>query len=364
MAVPVARLCSNPGIVLHKPGGHVKPPSPPLCRGGPPPSVTYLRCWTGVSDTPVYPDLYFIPPDVAKAKQMAPGWYATLSAGDEFDVVFSAAATGAAARKQLFRSVPKPFTGLGVSLYVDGVATLNYVFDTADIVFRGWLVDIDDEEGTRVYNRFRMDRTVGSVAAAGGDTATADCCPELGRLSLTCQPFRRTGGKGRPRTSAPAAAPALTERDAIKNRSLAAGIGTSVKASNDSSEYADWGPALPAEEVTIYYRERRVLVAKGILLETGEVAPTYRQSTAGGGSRRAATDRALPLWPGAGVSPSGVVKAERQGGGAATVAPATDGSTSPMFAKAEVGGGTGRDAGRASGRGARKRKAVEIIILD
>lgn len=89
MAVPAARICASPGVVLHKPGGHVKPPSPPLCRGGSPPSAAYLRR-TGVADAPTYPDLYYIPPDVAAAKQLPPGWYATLSAGDEFEVVVAA----------------------------------------------------------------------------------------------------------------------------------------------------------------------------------------------------------------------------------------------------------------------------------
>lgn len=125
MAVPEVRLCSNPGLVLHKHGGHVKPQFPPLCRGGPRPSVTYLRCCTSTNDAPMYPDLYFVPPDVVTAKQLAPGWYATLSAGDEFDVVVAATAPWAAARTQLFKSVPKPFTGLGVSLYVDCAAAFK-----------------------------------------------------------------------------------------------------------------------------------------------------------------------------------------------------------------------------------------------
>lgn len=364
MAVPEARLCSNPGIVLHKPGGHVKPPSAPLCRGGPPPSVAYLRCWTGANDAPMYPDLYFVPPDVATSKQLAPGWYATLSAGDEFDVVVAATAPGAAARTQLFNSVPKPFTCLGVSLYVDGAAALKYVNFTRDVVFRGWVADVPDGDGSSVYNRFRMDRTVGSAAVAGGDSEAADYCPELGRLVLAWQPCRPKGGAGCSLTSAPAATPPLSERDAVKNRSLAAGVGSMVKDTKLRSYSADWGPTLSAEEVTIYYRERRVLVAEGILLETGAVAPAYRQPTAGGGSGRAAKDGVQPLWPGAGVSSGGAVKPERQGKGAATAAPATAGLTPRTAVKAEAGGGAGKDAGHQAGGGSRKRKAVEIIVLD
>lgn len=118
---------------------------------------------------------------------------------------------------------------------------------------------------------------------AGGDTEAAEYCPELGRLVLAWQPCRPTGGMGCSLTSAPAAKPPLSERDAFKNRSLAAGVGSMVKVTKFRSYSADWGPTLPAEEVTMYYRERCVLVAKGILLGTGAVAPAYRQPTAGGG---------------------------------------------------------------------------------
>lgn len=154
---------------------------------------------------------------------------------------------------------------------------------TRDVVFRGWVADVPDGDGSCVYNRFRMDRTVGSGAVAGGDTEAAEYCPELGRLVLAWQPCRPTGGMGCSLTSAPAAKPPLSERDAFKNRSLAAGVGSMVKVTKFRSYSADWGPTLPAEEVTMYYRERCVLVAKGILLGTGAVAPAYRQPTAGGG---------------------------------------------------------------------------------
>lgn len=175
----------------------------------------------------MYPDLYYVPPEVATATQLALGCCATLSAGDEFEVVVAAPATSAAARKHLSRSLPSPFSELAVSLDVDGVVTSRSVF-CADAIIHGWQAP-DDDGGGCMCHRFRVDRTVGSASAAGRDTAAADGCPDLGRLALTWRPSRRTGKAVRPQTSAPAATPSLTERDAIKNPSLAAGVGTSVK---------------------------------------------------------------------------------------------------------------------------------------
>lgn len=367
MAVPAARICASPGVVLHKPGGHVKPPSPPLCRGGSPPSAAYLRR-TGVADAPTYPDLYYIPPDVAAAKQLPPGWYATLSAGDEFEVVVAAPAAGAAARTHLSRALPAPYTHLAVVLAADGVEVDNWVFDNADVVFRGWCSH-DPDTGVCEYQRFRMDRTVGTAAVAGAAADAADACPDVGRLSLTWRPLWWLDGPVREFRSAPAAPPPLTERDAVKSRSLVAGAGTSVTVTK-SIRRAKWGPVFPDETVTIYYRERRVLVAKGILVDGGAVAPAYRGPAAGGGSGAAAKPRAASLQGepprlGAGGSPGGTAKAERLGGGAAPATPAaaTGGSTPPL-ATVKAEGVAGGDPRHVTGAGGRKRKAAEVVVLD
>ncbi|GAB0493346.1 hypothetical protein MMPV_004627 [Pyropia vietnamensis] len=157
-----------------------------------------------------------------------------------------------------------------------------------------------------------MDRTVG--VAGDAVTAAVNANPDLGCLSVTWRPCRPAG-------RAPAAAPVLSEREAVKNRSLAAGVGTSVKVQRACSLLVDLGRPMPAEEVTIFCRERRVLVARKVLLENGEVAPAYRKAKAaasdGGSASGSAAEPAVgtPRGTFSGPSEPDKGKGSRRGGG-------------------------------------------------
>ncbi|KAK1869886.1 hypothetical protein I4F81_012351 [Pyropia yezoensis] len=257
-----------------------------------------------------------------------------------FEVIVAANRSGVAARDRAYRALPYPYDRLEVALSVDGVATQYFSFWTRrtipnDVLYRGW-PEADDHGGCTVaFRRFRMDRTVG----VAGDAAAvaADARPDLGCLSLTWRPCRRKGVISSPQAwRGPAAAPTLPEREAVKNRSLATGVGASVKVQRANNFSVDRGRPLPSEEVTIYYRERRVLVARK-----------------GKGPRL-----------GGGGSSAFVVKPEGGSGGAAARA-ACPSTLTPVKAEASgADGGTAASAG-GSGGGSRKRKAeVEIIVLD
>lgn len=390
MAVPVSRLNTKDGVVLHLRGGNDGPPVYPPCRDGPPASYAYLRS-TGSTNAPRFLDLYYIPPKVGEAVNLAPVFYATPAPGDEFEVIVAANRSGVAARDRAYRALPYPYDRLEVALSVDGVATQYFSFWTRrtipnDVLYRGW-PEADDHGGCTVaFRRFRMDRTVG----VAGDAAAvaADARPDLGCLSLTWRPCRRKGVISSPQAwRGPAAAPTLPEREAVKNRSLATGVGASVKVQRANNFSVDRGRPLPSEEVTIYYRERRVLVARKVLLETGEVAPAYREAVAagsGGGGGTASGSAAEPSGVPVEGSPAGssgtgkgkgprlggggssafVVKPEGGSGGAAARA-ACPSTLTPVKAEASgADGGTAASAG-GSGGGSRKRKAeVEIIVLD
>lgn len=386
MAVPVARVKSKDGVVLHLRGGNSSPPAPPPCHEGPPASYTYLRS-TGSTNAPRFFDLYYIPANVAKAVNLAAGFYATPAAGDEFEVLVAANRAGVAARDRVYGALPPPYDQLEVGLAVDGVATQYFSFwmrrsAPTNVPFRGWPEGNNQGASTVGYRRFRMDRTVG----VAGDAAAvaADSSPDVGRLSLTWRPCRRKGLMSRPKAGrAPAAAAVLSEREAVKNRSLAAGVGASVAVARDLHFSVQRGRPLPAEEVTIYYRERRVLVARKVLLENGLVAPAYREAVAagsGGGAATAAGPAGVAAggspagppaagngkgpWLGGGGSPAYVIKPEARLSGAAAGAAGAD---TPTPVKSEVGvaaAGTAASSG-GGGRSSRKRKAeVEIIVLD
>lgn len=390
MAVPVSRLNTKDGVVLHLRGGNDRPPVHPPCRDGPPASYTYLRS-TGSTNAPRFLDLYYIPAKVGEAVNLAPGFYATPAPGDEFEVIVAANRLGVAARDRAYRALPSPYDRLEVALSVDGVATQYFSFWTRrsapiDVLYRGW-PEADDHGGCTVaFRRFRMDRTVG----VAGDAAAvaADARPDLGCLSLTWRPCRRKGVMSSPQARrAPAAAPTLPEREAVKNRSLAAGVGASVKVQRANNFSVDRGRPLPAEEVTVFYRERRVLVARKVLLENGEVAPAYREAVAaesgGGGGAASGSGTGPSVVPVegnlAGSSGAGKGKGRRLGGGGSPafaakpeagvrgVAAGAAGASTLTRVKAEASGASAGTAASAGGGGgsSRKRKAeVEVIVLD
>lgn len=84
MAVPVARLSVKPDVVYRIRGGRDEYPAPPPCRGGHPAHITFVRCVDSLGGHRV-PDMYRIPPKVAAAVKLVPGFYVTLAAGDEFE---------------------------------------------------------------------------------------------------------------------------------------------------------------------------------------------------------------------------------------------------------------------------------------
>lgn len=386
MAVPVARVKSKDGLVLHLRGGNGSPPVPPPCHDGPPASYTYLRS-TGSTNAPRFFDLYYIPAKVAKAVNLEAGFYATPAVGDEFEVLVAANRAGSDARDRVYGALPPPYDQLEVGLSVDGVPTQYFSFwmrrsGPTNVPFRGWPEGYEQGASTGGYRRFRMDHTVGVAGDAAAVAAAAS--PDVGCLSVTWRPCLRKGLMSRPRAGrAPAAAAVLPEREAVKNRSLAAGVGASVAVARDLHFSVQRGQPLPAEEVTIYYRERRVLVARKVLLESGEVAPAYREAVAAGGGGGAAT-AAGPTGVAAGGGPAGspatgkgkgprlggggspacVIKPEAGLGGAGAV-PAGSGTLTPV--KAEVSIATTGIAASSGGvgRGSHKRKAeMEIIVLD
>lgn len=388
MAVPVARLKnSKNGVVLHLRGGNVSPPVPPPCQGGPPASYTYLRS-TGSTDAPRFLDLYYIPAQVANAVNLAPGFYATSAPGDEFEVIVAANWAGLAARDRAYRALSPPYNRLEVALSVDGVATEFFSFWTrrfapVDVIFRGW-PEADHGAYTVGYRCFRMNNTVGVAGDAA--TAAANVSPNLGCLSITWRPCRRKGVMQNPQVGcAPAAAAVLSEREAVKNRSLAVGVGTSVNVQPVKTFSVDCGRPLLAEKVTIFYRERRVLVARKVLLENGEVAPAYREAMAagsyGGSASGSAAGPAVVAPRGSPLSLSGPGKGKgpRRGGGASpasvvkpeggldriAVGATGFGALTPVKAEASGAGAGTAASGGGSGSGSRKRKAeVEVIFLD
>ncbi|OSX77765.1 hypothetical protein BU14_0135s0039 [Porphyra umbilicalis] len=132
MTVPAAKLLVSPGVMLHL-GSGADPPVPPPCRKGPPAFCIYLRRTAtdaGNADAADsdYPELYYVPPDVAAAKQLAPGWYTTLHAGDEFEVLAVPLAAGLPARDRLYAAMPPNFGYLGITLFVDGRITESIDF--------------------------------------------------------------------------------------------------------------------------------------------------------------------------------------------------------------------------------------------
>lgn len=199
-----------------------------------------------------------------------------------------------------------------------------------------------------------MTRTTGSAAAANGtDAAGADDCPELGRLSIYWYPVRVVGEVPHPSQSAPAPVLKLTEQEAVKNRSLVADAGAEAHTKVTRTHKGKFKPALLKQVVTIYYRELRVLVARGVLLPSREVAPAYR---GGGGAAGGSAG-------GSGIGADGGGNSD--GAGRATAAATTaDDAAATARVKAETGSRPpgGGKAGAAAG-GSRKRKATEVEIV-
>jgi len=285
---------------------------------------------------------------VAAEKKLEAGFYATLEPGDEWAVVITATPDGAADHTRMARMLPREYDRISGHLSVDGVgvgildvATLTTRYTTS--VFEGWLGDVSGM--SRSTRRFRVGppRTKavwgdgGGGAAADEDAATA----AVGSAVLKWCPSRLTSSYVTPSSgSAPDDTPTLSEREAMKNRSLAAGVGSSVATPfNPTQRRRAYGAARKAEEIVIFYRERRVLVTRGILTEGGEVVPELR-AKAGAGAVKAEAARAVG------------VKAE--------------GAPAGVAAKAEGGAhGGGGAAGPAQASVSKKRKATsEIIIID
>lgn len=347
MAVPVSKLPPMSGVVLHLRGG-VAAPSPPLWGSRAPAySVSFRREVGKLGTPPVFADLFYIPPAVAATKNLEPGFYTTLEPGDEWAVVITATPDGEADHMRMARSLPRDYDRMSVHLLVDGVRVGNFEVATQTerhptLVFEGWLGNVSGTK--RSIRRFRVDapktRAVDSWeagAATDDDPATA----VIGSAVLQWCPSRLTHSIVSPSTgSAPAGAPTLSEREAMKNRSLAAGAGSSLVTSfNPMKRKRAHGLPCKSEEIVVYYRERRVLVARGILTKDGEVVPELRAKT-GATSVKAEAARSTG------------VKAE--------------GSLTGAVAKADVGKyGGGSAAGAGPGSASKKRKATtEIIILD
>jgi len=284
---------------------------------------------------------------VAAEKKLEAGFYATLEPGDEWAVVITATPDGAADHTRMARMLPREYDRISGHLSVDGVgvgildvATLTTRYTTS--VFEGWLGDVSGM--SRSTRRFRVGppRTKavwgdGGGAATDEDAATA----AVGSAVLKWCPSRLTSSYVTPSSgSAPNDTPTLSEREAMKNRSLAAGVGSSLATPfNPTQRKRAYGTARKAEEIVVFYRERRVLVTRGILTEGGEVVPELR-AKAGAGAVKAEATRTV------GVKPEGApagVAAKAEGG-------------------AYSGGGA---AGPSHVSVSKKRKATsDIIIID
>eukprot|EP00168_Porphyra_purpurea_P010965 TRINITY_DN2748_c0_g1_i2.p1 TRINITY_DN2748_c0_g1~~TRINITY_DN2748_c0_g1_i2.p1 ORF type:complete len:249 (+),score=106.61 TRINITY_DN2748_c0_g1_i2:658-1404(+) len=248
----------------------------------------------------------------------------------------------------MVRMLPREFDRISGHLSVDGVgvgildvATLTTRYTTS--VFEGWLGDVTGS--SRSTRRFRvgLPRTKavwgdgGAAADAEEDAATA----AVGSAVLKWCPSRLTSSYVTPSSGlVPDDAPTLSEREAMKNRSLATGVGSSLATPfNPMQRKRAYGATRQAEEIVVFYRERRVLVTRGILTEGGEVVPELRGKAGAGAAK-------------AGAAHVAGIKAE--------------GAPAGVPAKAEGGAyGGGSVAGPTQGSVPKKRKATsEIIIID
>eukprot|EP00168_Porphyra_purpurea_P010966 TRINITY_DN2748_c0_g1_i5.p1 TRINITY_DN2748_c0_g1~~TRINITY_DN2748_c0_g1_i5.p1 ORF type:complete len:248 (+),score=58.82 TRINITY_DN2748_c0_g1_i5:657-1400(+) len=199
----------------------------------------------------------------------------------------------------MVRMLPREFDRISGHLSVDGVgvgildvATLTTRYTTS--VFEGWLGDVTGS--SRSTRRFRvgLPRTKavwgdgGAAADAEEDAATA----AVGSAVLKWCPSRLTSSYVTPSSGlVPDDAPTLSEREAMKNRSLATGVGSSLATpSTRCSGSGRMARRAKPRRLSSFTGSRRVLVTRGILTEGGEVVPELR----GKGGRGCGQGRSRP----------------------------------------------------------------------